>query len=210
MPNLLNATGCEALRSMFDQDRRFAKTVAMNKSRFGKGVYRYFAHPIPPLVDAIRRFVYPYVSEIANRWQTLLNNEERYPATWSEFRDRCAAAGQTSPSPLLLSYETGGFNSLHQDIRGEVFFPIQLVVVLSPLAASIEDAGGFTGGEFLLCDDSECHAIPAGLGDAILFCTCGRLVRLGTGYGLQPVKHGLSRIESGNRVAIGIPFHEFR
>jgi tetratricopeptide (TPR) repeat protein len=130
MPTLLNATGCEALRSMFGQDRRFAKTVAMNKSRFGKGVYRYFAHPIPPLVDAIRRLVYPHVSEVANRWQTLLNNEERYPENWSEFRDRCAAAGQTTPSPLMLSYETGGFNALHQDIRGEVFFPIQLVVVL--------------------------------------------------------------------------------
>jgi hypothetical protein len=146
---------------------------------------------------------------------------------------------------LLLSYETGGFNALHQDIRGEVFFPIQLVVVLSPLASSLgspnksggdrppfcevgeaktgtvpfsqpdllcalNDASGFTGGEFLLCDDNERHAIPAGLGDAILFCTCERLVRLGAGYGLQPVKHGLSRIESGSRFAIGIPFHEFR
>ena len=210
VPSLLQATECEILRSMFGEDRRFAKTVTMNKSRFGKGVYRYFAQPIPPLVDAIRRLVYPYASEIANRWQTLLENEQRYPATWSEFRDRCAAAGQTTPSPLLLSYETGGFNALHQDIRGAVFFPIQLVVVLSPLASSLDDASGFTGGEFLLCDDSECHAIPAGLGDAILFCTCGRLVRLGAGYGLQPVKHGMSRIESGNRFAIGIPFHEFR
>jgi len=210
VPSLLNATECEVLRSMFGEDRRFAKTVAMNKSRFGKGVYRYFAHPIPPLVDAIRRLVYPLVSEIANRWQTLLNNDQRYPATWSEFRDRCAAAGQTTPSPLLLSYKTGGFNALHQDIRGEVFFPIQLVVVLSPLASSHDEANGFTGGEFLLCDDRESHAIPAGLGDAILFCTCGRLVRLGDAYGLQPVKHGLARIESGKRFAIGIPFHEFR
>jgi hypothetical protein len=210
MPSLLQATECESLRSMFGQDRRFAKTVVMNKGRFGKGAYRYFAHPIPPLVDAIRRLVYPYASEIANRWQTLLENEQRYPATWSEFRDRCAAAGQTTPSPLLLSYETGGFNALHQDIRGGVFFPIQLVVVLSPLASNLDDASGFTGGEFLLCDDRECHAIPAGLGDAILFCTCGRLVRLGAGYGLQPVKHGMSRIESGSRLAVGIPFHEFR
>jgi hypothetical protein len=210
VPRLLDATACETLRSMFGEDRRFAKTVTMNKSRFGKGVYRYFGHPIPPLVDTIRRLVYPHVSEIANRWQTLLNNEQRYPATWTEFRDRCAAAGQSTPSPLLLSYETGGFNALHQDIRGEVFFPIQLAVVLSPRASSLDDPSGFTGGEFLLCDECERHAIPAGLGDAILFCTCGRLVRLGVGYGLQQVKHGLSRIESGNRVAIGIPFHEFR
>ena len=210
LPALLEATECEAIRSMFDQDRRFAKTVTMNKSRFGKGVYRYFAQPIPPLIDAIRRLMYPFASEIANRWQALLNDEQRYPATWPEFHDRCAAAGQTTPSPLLLSYQAGGFNALHQDIRGEVFFPIQLVVVLSPLATSPDDPIGFTGGEFLLCDDRECHAIAAGLGDAILFCTCTRLVRLASGYGLQPVKHGLSRIESGKRFALGVPFHDFR
>jgi hypothetical protein len=208
--NLLETAECEALRSMFGEDRRFAKTVAMNKSRFGKGVYRYFANPIPPLVDVIRRLIYPFVSEIANRWQELLKNEERYPATWSEFRDFCAAAGQTTPSPLLLSYETGGFNALHQDIRGTVFFPIQLVVVLSPRASSPADPSGFTGGDFLLCDANDCHTIPAGLGDAILFCTYGKLVQLGADYGIQPVKHGMSRIESGNRFAIGIPFHEFR
>ena len=91
-----------------------------------------------------------------------------------------------------------------------MFFPIQLVVVLSPPFFSRDGGGAFNAGAVLLGDERECHAIPAGLGDAILFCTCGRLVRLGTGYGLQPVKHGLSRIESGNRVAIGIPFHEFR
>ncbi len=209
-PGLLEQNECESHRLMFPEDRRFAKTVTMNKSRFGKGVYRYFAQPIPPLIDAVRRFVYPHVAEIANRWQALLGDDERYPETWSEFRDRCAAAGQTTPSPLLLSYETGGFNALHQDIRGAVFFPIQLVVVLSKRAANSGDASGFTGGEFLLCDDRECLAIPAGLGDAVLFCTCNRLVRLGAGYGLQPVKHGLSQIESGSRLAVGIPFHEFR
>jgi uncharacterized protein len=182
----------------------------MNKSRFGKGTYRYFADPIPPLIDAIRRLVYPHVAGIANRWQTQLEDDERYPTTWPDFRDRCAAAGQTTPSPLLLSYETGGFNALHQDIRGEVFFPIQLVVVLSPRASSAEDVEGFSGGDFLLCDDRECHVIPAGLGDAVLFCTSARLVRLATGYALQPVKHGMSRIESGRRFAVGIPFHEFR
>ena len=121
VPSLLQANECETLRSMFDDDRRFAKTVVMNKNRFGKGVYRYFGHPIPPLVDAIRRLVYPPVSEIANRWQALLKNERRYPAIWSEFRDHCAAAGQTTPSPLLLSYEAGGFDAARSSIRGEVF-----------------------------------------------------------------------------------------
>jgi hypothetical protein len=209
-PALLEAAECKTLRSMFGDDRRFAKTVVMNKSRFGKGVYRYFAHPIPALVDALRRLIYPHVAEIANRWQELLSRYERFPAAWTEFRDRCAAAGQATPSPLILSYEAGGFNALHQDIRGDVFFPIQLVVVLSRRASGPHDPDGFTGGEFLLCDESERQSIPAGLGDAILFCTSGRLKRLATGYALQPVKHGLSRVESGSRLALGIPFHEFR
>jgi hypothetical protein len=195
---------------MFSDDRRFAKTVVMNKRRFGKGRYRYFAHPIPPLVDALRQLVYPHVVEIANGWQTLLGCGERFPAAWIEFRERCAAAGQTAPSPLLLNYEAGGFNALHQDIRGNVFFPIQLVVVLSPRASGPDDPSGFSGGEFLLCDEDQRQAIPAGLGDAVVFCTSGRLVRLAGGYALQPVKHGLSRLESGTRLALGIPFHEFR
>ena len=214
VPGLLCAERCKSLRLMFDQNRLFAKTVTMNKSRFGKGVYRYFAAPIPDLVDAIRRLVYPHVAEIANRWQTLLDDDELSPAAWSEFRDRCAAAGQTTPSPLLLRYDAGGFNAPHQDIRGEVFFPIQLVVVLSARASDMNVANAFTGGEFLFCDQperepSDRRAIPAGLGDAVLFCTRERLLRVGGVYGLKRVKHGLSRIASGTRYAIGIPFHEF-
>lgn len=214
-PRLLCAEHCETLRTMFDDGRLFAKTVTMNKSRFGKGVYRYFAAPIPPLVDAIRQLVYPHLAEIANRWQRLLEGKEQYPATWPEFRSRCAAAGQVTPSPLLLRYEAGGFNSLHQDLRGEVFFPLQLVIVLSPQADSFSsDPRAFTGGEFLFCDQperkpSDRRAIPAGLGDAILFCTRARLVRVGGVYGLKPVKHGLAEIASGTRYAVGIPFHEF-
>ena len=214
IPTLLTADECETLRSMFDQHRLFTKTVTMNKNRFGKVIYRYFASPIPPLVDAIRHQVYTRVAENANRWQTLLNEDERFPATWPEFRDRCAAAGQTTPSPLLLRYGAGGFNALHQDIRGKVFFPIQLVIVLSPRAADTNVANAFTGGEFLFCDQperkpSDRQSIPAGLGDAILFCTRERLVRIAGVYGLRRVKHGLSRITSGTRHAIGIPFHDF-
>jgi hypothetical protein len=212
---LLRADECETLRTMFDEDRLFAKTVTMNKSRFGKGVYRYFAAPIPPLVDAIRRLVYPHLAEIANRWQRLLDDDDRYPPGWSEFRSRCAAAGQTTPSPLLLRYEAGGFNAPHQDIRGAVFFPLQLVIVLSPrVETAAGDPDGFAGGEFLFCDQperkpSERRAVPVGLGDAVLFCTRARLVRVGGIYGLKPVKHGMNRVESGSRYAIGIPFHEF-
>ncbi len=215
VPNLLCAEQCVTLRTMFDDDRLFAKTVTMNKSRFGKGVYRYFAAPIPRLVDAIRRQVYPHVAEIADRWQLLLRKDERYPPTWSGFCSRCAEVGQTTPSPLLLRYEAGGFNAPHQDIRGQVFFPLQLVVVLSPRASSgTSDPNEFAGGEILFCDQperkpSDRRVTPAGLGDAVIFCTRARLVRVGDVYGLKPVKHGLDRITSGIRYAIGIPFHEF-
>lgn len=215
VPKLLDDEECRMVRAMFDEDRLFAKTVTMNKSRFGKGVYRYFASPIPPLVDAIRHVIYPHLAEIVNRWQRLLDREERYPAMWSDFHKRCAVAGQTVPSPLLLRYEAGGFNALHQDLRGEVYFPVQLVVVLSPRNSSpAGDESGFTGGEFLFCDQperkaSDRRAVPAGLGDAVLFCTRERLVRVGGAYGLQPVQHGLNEVASGTRYAMGIPFHEF-
>jgi len=216
VPRLLDAAQCEALRAMFDEARLFAKSVTMNKPHFGKGVYRYFAAPIPLLVAAIRRLVYPHAAQIANRWQRLLGDHDLYPAAWSAFQSRCAEAGQTTPSPLLLRYEAGGFNAPHQDLRGDVFFPLQLVIVLSPRAASAHDndSDGFAGGEFLLCDQPERKSfdrreIAAGLGDAILFCTRARLVRVGDVYGLKPVMHGLNPITSGIRYAIGIPFHDF-
>ena len=215
LPGLLSAVECAALRTMFDEDRLFSKTVTMNKSHFGKGVYRYFAAPIPRLVDAVRRLVYPHMAQIANGWQRLLHEDDLYPATWSGFRGLCAEAGQSTPSPLMLRYEAEGFNAPHQDIRGAVFFPLQLAIVLSPRVDSpANDPNEFTGGEFLFCDQPERKPadrslIPAGLGDAVLFCTRARLVRVGGVYGLKPVKHGMDRITSGSRYALGIPFHEF-
>jgi uncharacterized protein len=216
LPRLLSGDQCKTLRLMFDDDRLFAKTVTMKKEHFGQGVYRYFAAPLPPLIEAIRQLIYPPLAEIANRWQRLLEREEEYPATWPAFRDRCAQAGQATPSPLMLRYEAGGFNALHQDIRGDVFFPVQLVVVLSPRAECIaNDPEAFTGGEFLFCDQperkpSDRKLVPAGLGDAVLFCTRSRPMRVGGVYGLMPVKHGLNLIASGIRYAIGIPLHDFR
>lgn len=215
VPKVLTPVQCAAIREMFDQDRLFAKTVTMNKSRFGRGVYRYFAAPMPPVVNALRQSFYPRLAEIANRWQCLLKDEARFPMTWPEFRGCCAKAGQTTPSALMLRYETGGFNALHQDLRGEVFFPMQLVVVLSERVSSASgEANAFTGGEFLFCDQPERKAsdrrvIPAGLGDAVIFCTRARLLCVGGAYGLKSVKHGLNQIDSGTRCAIGIPFHEF-
>ena len=139
---------------MFHEDDLYAKTVVMNKGRFGRGCYRYFAAPIPEVVDAIRRIVYTLVAQIANTWQQILDDDERFPVVWEGFRIRCAEADQTTPTPLLLRYEAGGFNDLHRDIRGEIFFPIQMAIVLSPRGNSpTEEADRFHGGDFLFCDD---------------------------------------------------------
>jgi hypothetical protein len=204
---------CVALRSLFDRDELFARTVEMDQPTFGRGVYRYFRAPAPELVEGLRAAVYPHVAEVANRWQELLGEAERYPSEWEAFRAVCRDAGQTTPTPILLRYGPGGFNALHRDLRGSVFFPIQMAVVLSPRLDEAPD--GFTGGEFLFCDvpqraKSRQREITAGLGDAVLFCTRDRLVPVGGVRGLQPVKHGVAEITAGTRVVLGLPFHEYR
>lgn len=200
---------------MFDDDALFAKTVTMDRDDFGMGVYRYFRAPIPEIVDGLRRAIYPHVAEIANEWQRLLSDNERFPEGWEAFRQQCQEAGQTTPTPILLKYGPGGFNALHGDLRGSVFFPIQMAVVLSPIQEPESQLEGFQGGEFLLCDvpqgkKARRREVPAGLGDTLLFCTRDRLVRVGGAYGLQPVKHGVNRITEGSRVVLGVPFHEYR
>ena len=214
--NLIDVETREQLRGMFDDDARFAKTVVMDRPEFGQGVYRYFAAPIPDVVDRIRRAMYRPIAVIANEWQRLLGEAELYPAEWTAFCDECRGAGQCTPTPILLKYGPGGFNALHRDLRGEVFFPIQMAVVLSPRADSDEAQGeGFAGGEFLFCDvpegrRSHRRELPLGLGDAVLFCTRDRLMRVGGVYGLQPVKHGVAPITAGERFVLGVPFHEYR
>jgi hypothetical protein len=214
IPALLDAATCAELRPLFEDNARFAKTVVMDRDDFGTGVYRYFKAPIPVVVDRLRRAVYPHVARVANEWQQLLNEAERFPEDWEGFRRQCAEAGQTTPTPILLKYGPGGFNALHRDLRGAVYFPIQMAVVLSP-RADADGGEGFSGGEFLFCDvpqgrKSRSRALTAGLGDAVLFCTRDRLVRVGGVYGLQPVKHGVSLITEGSRFVLGVPFHEYR
>ena len=213
---LVNGTTCNELCGMFDRDELFAKTVVMDRPEFGQGVYRYFRAPIPIIVDQLRRAVYSHVAQIANSWERLLGEPERFPLEWEGFRDQCREAGQTTPTPILLKYGPGGFNTLHRDLRGSLFFPIQMAIVLSKRADPEKpESGGFTGGEFLLCDvpqrrKSRQRMLSAGLGDAVLFCTRDRLVRVGGMYGLQPVKHGVARITAGTRFVLGVPFHDYR
>jgi hypothetical protein len=213
LPALLDPDTCAEIGSWFDDDSRFVKTVVMDRPDFGEGVYRYFGPPIPAVVDGLRRAVYPRAARVANAWRRLLAEPEMYPPEWETFRDVCHRAGQTKSAALLLKYGPGGFNALHRDLRGRVFFPLQLAVVLSPRAD--QDPQGFQGGEFLLCDVPERpkarrREIAAGLGDAVLFATRDRPVRVGGAYGLQRVKHGAAKVTAGTRLVLGVPFHEYR
>jgi hypothetical protein len=215
LAGLVDADACSLARSWWDDDSLFAKTVVMEKRDFGRGTYRYLRPPLPALVDELRRAFYPHVASIANHWQQLLGESTLYPEEWEAFREVCRAAGQSDSTPILLRYEAGGFNALHRDLRGDVYFPIQLAVVLSPLLQEGEAGEGFMGGKFLFCDvpeepHSQRRELRAGLGDAILFCTTDRLVTVGGTPRLQPVMHGVSPITSGTRLVLGIPFHEYR
>jgi len=214
IPGVVEESTCSGLRVLFDDDALFAKTVVMDRPGFGAGVYRYFRAPIPVVVDQLRRALYSHVARIANGWQRLLGEPESYPAEWDDFREQCARAGQSKPTPILLKYGPGGFNALHRDLRGEVFFPIQMAVVLSSPADS-SNPNGFQGGEFLFCDvpegkKSRRQEVAAGLGDMLLFCTRDRLVTVGGVHGLQAVKHGVAPIVAGTRFVLGVPFHEYR
>ena len=216
LPELIDAPTCRVMREWFDNDSRFRTTVVMNRPNFGRGVYRCFRAPLPSLIDEIRQTIYRRVARTANYWQELLDTRYRFPDEWQDFQNECKAAGQSTPTPILLKYEAGGFNALHRDLRGDVFFPIQLAVVLSDRTDSPRPtSSGFHGGEFLFADSPQRkkarhHSIAAGLGDGILFCTRDRMVSIGGAFGLQSVKHGASQVTSGERFVFGMPFHEYR
>lgn len=206
-PALLTRRDCDALIRMYADDRRFRKRIDMARHRFGVGEYKYFAAPLPSLVDELRHALYAPLAAIANRWMEALDAPLRYPATLDAFLRTCAAHGQTQPTPLLLSYEAGGYNCLHQDLYGEVAFPLQVTAFLS------QPSEDYTGGEFLLVEQrprsqSVGEAILPGRGELIIFTTRHRPVRGARGYYRVTIRHGVSRIHAGRRVTLGIIFHD--
>jgi len=205
-PPLLTAGECEGLTALFDDQRRFRSCVDMARFRFGVGEYRYFARPLPPVVAALRAHVYPYLAPLANRWMEQLRLADRYPPTLAALAAVCAARGQTRPTPLLLRYTAGGYNCLHQDLYGLVAFPLQLTCVLSP-------ARDYTGGEILLVEQrpraqSRGEAIVLGRGEAVIFPTRWRPLAGAHGFSRATVRHGVSRLRSGERLSLGVIFHD--
>ncbi|HEV2621739.1 MAG TPA: 2OG-Fe(II) oxygenase [Frateuria sp.] len=207
LPALLAAHTCSTLASLYPEPEHFRSRVVMARHGFGRGEYRYFDYPLPAVVHALRTTVYPRLVPLANRWNEAMGLDVRYPPTHTQFLERCHAAGQRRPTPLLLRYEAGDYNCLHQDLYGEHVFPLQLAVLLSAPGRD------FTGGEFVLTEQrprlqSRAEVVPLALGDAVVFAVHHRPVRGSRGYYRANLRHGVSRLHSGCRHTLGIIFHD--
>jgi hypothetical protein len=203
---LLCAAECAELAEQFD-DGRFRSTVEMARHRFGEGRYRYFAHPLPAKVQELRASFYARLAPVANRWAELLSGENAsFPETHDELLDRCRQAGQARPTPLILRYGAGDWNALHQDLYGDVYFPFQVVSVLS-------DPEDYDGGEFVLLEQrpraqSRAHGLSPPRGAFVIFPTRERPARGRLGHHRAALRHGVSTITAGERTALGVIFHD--
>ena len=204
---LLSPNECMALARLYADDDRFRSRVVMGRHGFGRGEYRYFNYPLPDVVAELRGAAYPLLVPIANRWNASMGLAVRYSATHAEFIERCHAAGQRRPTPLLLQYGAGDYNCLHQDLYGEHVFPLQLAILLS------EPGRDFSGGEFVLTEQrprmqSRVEVAPLRQGDAVLFAVHQRPVQGTRGSYRVAMRHGVSRVRSGHRHTLGIIFHD--
>jgi uncharacterized protein len=207
LPRLMGADLCTTLSSLYDDDTLFRSRVVMARHGFGRGEYKYFAEPLPPLIAQLRSQLYAPLAEIANRWAQALGSEIRYPPTHREFLQRCHAAGQTRPTPLLLRYGPGDYNCLHQDLYGEHVFPLQVVVLLS------QPGRDFEGGEFVMTEQrprmqSRPMVLPLRQGDAAVIAVSHRPVQGTRGIYRVNLRHGVSEVRSGARHTAGIIFHD--
>ena len=205
--HLLQPTECEALAALYGSDTAFRSRVVMEQHGFGRGEYKYFAYPLPDLVAELRSAFYPRLVPLANRWASALGFELEYPERHENFLERCHAAGQQRPTPLLLEYGPGDYNCLHQDLYGQHFFPLQLAVLLS------EPERDFTGGEFVMTEQrprmqSRPMVLPLGRGDGVVFAVQQRPVPGKRGFYRVNLRHGVSRVHSGHRQTLGVIFHD--
>jgi uncharacterized protein len=207
LPPLLTPAECARIAGLYDHPEHFRATIDMARHRFGAGEYRYFAAPFPEPVDALRHALYPRLLPVARDWHTRLGRPAEWPDTLDEWLDICHAAGQTRPTPILLRYETGGWNALHRDLYGDKVFPLQVVVNLS------DPGTDHTGGEFLLVEQrpraqSRGTAMLIPQGHGLVFTTRDRPVASARGWSAAPVRHGVSAIRSGRRYTLGLVFHD--
>jgi uncharacterized protein len=206
-PALLTPAECAELIGFYDDDTRFRSRIDMARYRFGIGDYKYFGAPLPPLVQALRTHAYPPLAAIANQFETALDTATLHPADLAGLQALCRRRGQTKPTPLLLHYEAGGYNCLHQDLYGDVVFPLQLTCFLSRRGAD------YDGGDFLLVEQrpraqSRGEAIATEQGEIVIFPTRHRPVQGARGWYRAAMRHGVSRVLRGTRYTLGVIFHD--
>lgn len=207
LPNVLSKMECEHIQSFYDDSALYRSTINMARYRFGQGEYKYFNYPLPPKIQALREEFYHPLSSLANDWNTQLGINDSFPETHHELIDICRQKNQSRPTPLILRYEKGGFNTLHQDLYGDVYFPFQVLFVLSQYGIDFE------GGEFVMTEQmpraqSKAHVLTPNQGDAVILTTNYRPVKGTRGYFRTKMKHGISEVKSGVRYALGIIFHD--
>jgi uncharacterized protein len=207
LKGLVSPDECRELAALYPDDALFRSKVVMGRHGFGRGEYKYFAYPLPNLIAGLRPALYARLRGVANRWNEAMGIDIRYPESHEAFLKRCHAAGQTRPTPLLLQYEAGDYNCLHQDLYGEHVFPLQVAILLS------EPGRDFTGGEFVLTEQrprmqSRPEVVPLGQGDAVAFAVHVRPVQGTRGTYRVNLRHGVSRIRSGHRHTVGVIFHD--
>jgi len=207
LPGLLRDEECHQLIEAYHNKELYRKTVLMERYRFGSGEYKYFSYPLPALIQQIRENLYPALAPVANQWMNVLGIEQQFPAEHRELQERCRNNGQLLPAALILKYGKGGFNTLHQDLYGDIFFPMQAVVCLN------EPGKDYTGGEFVLTEQvpraqSKAIVLKPGKGDLLVFTTNFRPVKGSKAYYRVNMKHGVSEVESGERHSLGIIFHD--
>jgi hypothetical protein len=208
LPEILTTDECAGVVALYKDEKRFRSHIIMERYRFGIGDYKYFENPLPQTVLSLRTSAYPHFAKIANRWaETLGEAGERYPQEHGAFLKICHKAGQKKPTPLMLHYEAGGYNCLHQDLYGEVSFPLQMVFLLGQAGRDWE------GGDFVLVEQqpraqSKAEVVHANQGQAIIFTTRYRPVKGTRGFYRVNMRHGVSRVHRGTRYTLGIIFHD--
>jgi uncharacterized protein len=207
LPELISNEDCDRLIGMYGEGSRFRSIINMQRYRFGKGEYKYFQYPLPGIIQSTRENVYEALAPLANDWMQKLSIHIQYPAHHVDFVAQCHAKNQNRPTPLILQYEPGGFNTLHQDLYGDVYFPFQVVIVLT------QEGLDHTGGELVLTEQipraqSKAEVICPNRGDGIIITTNFRPMKGTRGYYRSNMKHGVSEVKSGKRYALGIIFHD--
>jgi uncharacterized protein len=209
MPALLEGEACRRLAATYENAQQFRSKVVMQRHGFGRGDYQYLAAPLPADLQRLRAGLYRRLAPIAGRWAQSLREHETYPETHAAFLERCARAGQTRPTPLLLRYGPGDFNRLHQDLYGDLAFPFQVTFLLS------EPGRDFTGGEFVLTEQrprmqSRASVVPLACGQGVIFAVNHRPIAGPRGFSRANLRHGVSEIRSGRRFAFGVILHDAR